>query len=195
MSMNKWIQGSFWLGKCRSIGAARTSQSFVSKCKQIRKTTTPLTKRRSISLGLFKSIVSAGLLACVVSTEVHAEDACIPKLVTELFFFGEDVLPGVYLGLHMIGDLPKHVAESPRIRSFLYGYTDFTSVPLIVVGGKAPSSNYRLQMMPQENGVNNIVWVQRSFSDLGMMALGHPMWLGLWPSKCAETAMTVTYAK
>ena len=131
----------------------------------------------------------------MVSTEVHAEDACIPKLVTELFFFSEDVLPGVYLGRHMIGDLPKHVAESPRIRSFLYGYTDFTSVPLIVVGSEASSSNYSLQMVHQENGVNQIVWVQRSFSDIGLAVLGHPMWLGLWPSKCAETAMTVTYGE
>lgn len=126
-------------------------------------------------------------------TEIHAEDACVPKLVTELFFFGEDVLPGVYLGVHMVGDLPKHVAESPRIRSFLSRYEDFTFVPLIVVGGKAPSSNYNLEMLPQENGVNQIVWVQRSFSDIGLAALGHPMWLGLWPPKCAEISMAVEY--
>jgi hypothetical protein len=139
--------------------------------------------------------VPAGLLACVAFTEVHAEDACIPKLVTELFFSDGDVLPGVYLGPHMIDDLPKHVAENPRIRNLLSGYKDFTFVPLIVVGSEASSSNYSLQMVHQEHGVGEIAWVQRRSSDIGLMVLGHPMWLGLWPSMCAETAMTVTYAK
>jgi len=137
--------------------------------------------------------VSAGLLACVVSTEVHAEDACIPKLVTELFFSDGDVPPGVYLSSQMIGELPRHVAENPRITSFLSKNEYSTFLPLIVVGRKAPSSNYHLQMMPQENGVTKILWVQRLFSDIGLMVLGHPMWLGLWPSKCAETVMAIRY--
>jgi hypothetical protein len=126
---------------------------------------------------------------------VHAEDACIPKLVTELFFSDGDVLPGVYLGPHMIDDLPKHVAENPRIRNFLSGYEDSDFVPLIVVGSGASSSNYGLQMVHQENEVRKMIWVQRRSSDIGLMVLGHPMWLGLWPSKCAETAMTVTYGE
>lgn len=135
--------------------------------------------------------MSAGVLACVPYTEVHAEDDCVPKLVTELFFFNGEVQPGIYLGLQKIGDLPKQVAENPRIRNFLSEYEDSTFVPLIVVGGKAPSSNYHLQMMPQANGVTKILWVRRRFSDTGLMALGHPMWLGLWNSQCSETIMTV----
>jgi len=139
--------------------------------------------------------VSATLLACVAFTEVHAEDACVPKLVTELFFSDGDVPPGVYLNSQMIGELPRQVAESPRIKSFLSWTKDSTFTPLIVVGEKAPSSNYNLQMMPQESGVNQIVWVQRSFSDIGLAALGHPMWLGLWPSKCSEILMTVEHER
>ena len=135
--------------------------------------------------------MSAGLLACAAFTEVHAEDACIPKLVTELFFSDGDVLPGVYLGNQKIGELTRQVAENPRIRSFLSGRKDSNFVPLIVVGEKASSSSYHLQMMPQENGVAKILWVQRLFSDDGLMVLGHPMWLGLWDSQCAETVMAV----
>jgi hypothetical protein len=137
----------------------------------------------------------AGLLACVTLTEVHAEDVCIPKLVTELFFSDSDVLPGVYLGNQQSGELARQVAENPRIKSFLSGQKDSNFVPLIVVGSEASSSNYSLQMVHQEHGVGEITWVQRRSSDIGLMVLGHPMWLGLWPSKCAETAMTVTCAK
>jgi hypothetical protein len=131
----------------------------------------------------------------VAFTEVQADDACIPKLVTELFFSNGEVLPGAYLGLQMIGDLPKHVAENPRIKSFLSLNKNSTFIPLIIVGGKAPSSNYSLQMMPQEHGVGETIWVQRRSSNIGLMVLGHPMWLGLWPLKCAETTMTVTYGE
>jgi hypothetical protein len=139
--------------------------------------------------------VSAGLLACLPFTEIHAEDACVPMLVSELFFSDGDVLPGVYLNSQMIGELPRHVAENPRIRSVFSGSKDSNFVPLIVVGSKASSSNYSLQVVHQENGVGEITWVQRRSSDIGLMVLGHPMWLGLWPSKCAETAMTVTYGE
>lgn len=129
----------------------------------------------------------------MVFTEVHAEDACIPKLVTELFFSDGDVPPGVYLSSKMIGELPRHVAENPRIRSFLSGHKDSNFVPLIVVGSEASSSNYSLQMVHQENEVRKMIWVQRRSSDIGLMVLGHPLWLGLWPSKCAETSMAVQY--
>ena len=132
-----------------------------------------------------------GLLACVPFTEVHAEDTCLPKLVTELFFSDGEVPQGIYLGLQMIDALPKYVTENPRIRIFLSGNKDSTLMPLIVVGRQAPSSNYNLQIMPQENGVRKIVWVQRSFSDTGLMVLGYPMWLGLWKPQCEETIMIV----
>jgi len=112
-------------------------------------------------------------------------------LLTELYFYNGEVESGIYLGLQKIGELPKHVAENPRIRNFLYGYKDSTYVPLIVVGGKAPSSNYHLQMIPQDNGATTILWVQRRFSDTGRMALGYPMWLGLWNSQCTETLMSI----
>jgi hypothetical protein len=135
----------------------------------------------------------AGLLACLPFTEIHAEDACVPMLVSELFFSDGDVLPGVYLNSQMIGDLPKHVAENPRIKSFLSLNKNSTFIPLIIIGGKAPSSNYSLQMMPQENGVSQIVWVQRSSSDIGLMVLGHPMWLGLSQPRCADFLMAVEY--
>lgn len=191
MSMIKWLQVSFWLGKYRLIRLVRTNQSFASKCKQILKNTTPLIKHQSIFLGLFKSVISAGFLACVTVTGVHAKNNCVPRLVTELFFYGGEVETGIYLDLQKIGELPKHVAENPRIRDFLSGYKNSTFVPLIVVGAKAPSSNYHLQMITQENGVPKILWMQRRFSDTGLMALGHPMWLGLWNSQCTEPIMTV----
>jgi hypothetical protein len=154
-----------------------------------------LTKHQSISLGLFKPFVLAGLLACVAFTEVRAEDACIPKLVTELFFSNGEVQPGIYLGNQKIGELARQVAENPRIKSFLSGQKDSNFVPLIVVGIEASSSNYSLQMVRQEHGVGETIWVQRRSSDIGLMVLGHPMWLGLWPLKCAETTMTVTYGE
>ena len=185
------LQVSFWLGKYPLIRLVRTNQSFASKCKQIRKNATPLIKHQSIFLGLFKSVILAGVLAYVTVTGVHAKDDCVPRLVTELFFFNGEVQTGIYIGLQKIGELPKHVAENPRIRDFLSGYKDSTFVPLIVVGEKAPSSNYHLQMITQENGVPKILWVQRRFSDTGLMALGHPMWLGLWNSQCTEPIMTV----
>jgi hypothetical protein len=150
-----------------------------------------LIKHQSIFLGLFKSVISAGFLACVTVTGVHAKNNCVPRLVTELFFYGGEVETGVYLGLEKIGELPMHVAENPRIRNFLSGHKDSTFVPLIVVGEKAPSSNYHLQMIPQDNGATKILWVKRRFSDAGLMALGHPMWLGLWNSQCTETLMSV----
>ena len=124
-------------------------------------------------------------------TEVNAKVDCVPRLVTELFFFNGEVETGIYLGLEKIGELPKHVAENPRIRNFLSGYKDSTFVPLIVVGAKAPSSNYHLQMIFQDNGATKIMWVQRRFSDTGLMALGHPMWLGLSNSQCTETLMSI----
>jgi hypothetical protein len=135
------------------------------------------------------------LLACLPFTEAHAEDVCVPKLVTKLFFSNGEVQPGIYLGIQKISNLPKQVTENPIIESFLSGQKDSNFVPLIVVGSEASSSNYSLQMVHQEHGVGEITWVQRRSSDIGLMVLGHPMWLGVWPSKCGETAMTVKCAK
>jgi len=105
------------------------------------------------------------------------------------------VQPGIYLGNQKIGELARQVAENPRIKSFLSGQKDSNFVPLIVVGIEASSSNYSLQMVHQEHGIGETIWVQRRSSDIGLMVLGHPMWLGLWPSECTETAMTVTYGE
>lgn len=126
-------------------------------------------------------------------TEIHAEDACVPKLVTELFFSNGEAQPGIYLGNQKIGELPRKVAENPRIRSFLSGHKDSNFVPLIVVGSEASSSNYSLQMVHQENEVRKIIWVQRRSSDIGLMVLGHPMWLGLSQPQCADFLMAVEY--
>jgi len=129
----------------------------------------------------------------VAFTEVHAEGACVPTFVTELFFSDGEVQSGIYLGLQKISALPKQVTENPRISGFLLSHKDSTFLPLIVVGSEAPSSNFSLQIVPQEDGVSQIVWVQRSSSDIGLMVLGHPMWLGFWQPQCAEISMAVEY--
>jgi hypothetical protein len=139
--------------------------------------------------------MSVGLLACLPFGEVHADGACVPTFVTELFFSNGEVQPGIYLGIQKISDLPKQVTENTRISGFLSGFTDSTFLPLIVIGSEASSSNYRLQLLLQENGDSKIVWVQRKSSDIGLMVLGHPIWLGLWQPQCAEIVMTLTYGE
>ena len=135
--------------------------------------------------------MSAGLLAFVTLTEVHAEDTCLPSLAMEFFFSDGDVPSGAYLGLKRIGDLPNHVTENPRIRNFISGYKDSTLMPLIVVGRQAPSSNYSLQLMPEGKRVGHFEWVQHRFSEVGLMIIGQPMWLGYLQSQCANIKMTV----
>ena len=135
--------------------------------------------------------MSAGLLALVTLTEVHAEDTCLPSLEMVLFFPDGDVPPGAYLGLQRIGDLPKVVTENPRIRNFISGNKDSTLMPLIVVGRQAPSSNYSLQLMPEDKKVGHLEWVQHRFSEVGLMIVGQPMWLGYLQSQCAKIKMTV----
>lgn len=109
----------------------------------------------------------------------------------EFFFSDGDVPPGAYLGLKRIGDLPNHVIENPRIRNFISGYKDSTLMPLIVVGRQAPSSNYSLQLMPEGKRVGHFEWVQHLFSEVGLMIIGQPMWLGYLQSQCAKIKMTV----
>jgi hypothetical protein len=135
--------------------------------------------------------VSVGLLTLVTLTEVHAEDTCLPSLAMEFFFSDGDVPAGVYLGLQRIGDLPNHVTVNPRIRSFISGHNDSTLMPLIVVGRLAPSSNYSLQLMPEDKKVGHLEWVQHRFSEVGLMIVGQPMWLGYLQSQCATIKMTV----
>ena len=64
-------------------------------------------------------------------------------------------------------------------------------MPLIVVGRQAPSSNYSLQLMPEDKRVGHFEWVQHRFSEVGLMIIGQPMWLGYLQSQCAKIKMTV----
>jgi hypothetical protein len=135
--------------------------------------------------------VSAGISALLTSTEVRAEEDCWPSFAMEFFFSDADAQPGVYLDLQRIGDLPKQVTENPTIRKFISQYKDPSLMPLIIVGKQAPSSNYSLQLMPKDKSGGHLEWLQHRFSEVGLMIIGQPMWLGYLQSQCAKIKMTV----